>query len=119
MNIEYTRTIIDEGHFTEADYPFTIKPKFSKLGSIIEFSRQGPLMNYPPNVCIRYLLGFNATTLFEEYNLSPNLVDILSFDNIFFETDIVQWMIFRGKRSGVLHNFTKDVDTDLKIHLKI
>ena len=39
------------------------------------------------------LLGFNETILWEEYNLSPNPVDILSFDNFFIETHIAQDMI--------------------------
>ena len=38
LNDETKRIIIHEGHFTEADYPFTIKPNFSTLGSIIEIS---------------------------------------------------------------------------------
>ena len=59
---------------------------------------------------MRDLLGFNARTLYEENNLSPNSVDILSFDNIFFECDIAQGMIFKGKRTGIIHNFTMDVD---------
>ena len=36
FNDEIKRNIIDEGHHTEANYPFTIKPTFSTLGSIIE-----------------------------------------------------------------------------------
>ena len=58
---------------------------------------------------MRDILGFNARTLHEEYNLSRNSVDILSFDSIYLETDIAQGLIFRGKRSGVIHNFTMDV----------
>ena len=50
----------------------------------------------------------------EEYNLSDYPVDILSFDNIFLECDIAQGMIFRGKRSGIIHNFTMDVDPGYK-----
>ena len=60
------------------------------------------------------LLGFNETLLWEEYNLSPNLVDILSFDNFFIETDMARGKIFRGKRSGIIHNFTMDVDPGYK-----
>ena len=55
------------------------------------------------------MLGFDNTTKFCEYNHSNNPVDILSFDNIFLETDKAQGMIFKGKRSGELHNFTMDV----------
>ena len=46
---------------------------------------------------MRDLLGFNARTLYEEYILPMNPVDILSFDNIFIECDIAQGLIFRGK----------------------
>ena len=63
---------------------------------------------------IRELLGFNARTWNEEYNLSPNPVDILSFYNIFLESDIAQGMISKGKRSGMIHNFTMDVDPGYK-----
>ena len=63
---------------------------------------------------MRDILGFNKTTIFQEYNLSPNPVDILSFDNIFLECNIAQGMIFKGKRSGIIHNFTMDVDPGYK-----
>ena len=32
----YTNCFFDAGCITEGDYPFTIKPNFSTLGSIIE-----------------------------------------------------------------------------------
>ena len=60
------------------------------------------------------LLGFDETILWKEYNLSSNPVDIISFDNIFTEIDIAQGMIFKGKRSGNIHNFTKVVDPGYK-----
>ena len=39
FNIEIKRNFIDEEQYTEANYPFTIKPIFSTLGSIIEISQ--------------------------------------------------------------------------------
>ena len=36
LSDEIKRIIIDEEHYTEANYPFKIKPNFSTLGSIIE-----------------------------------------------------------------------------------
>ena len=63
---------------------------------------------------IRDLLGFNARTLYEEYNLSPNPVDIISFNNSFIETDIAKGMIFKGKRSGIIKNFTMSVSPEYK-----
>ena len=60
------------------------------------------------------LLGFNARTLYEEYNLSSNSVDIISFNNIFIETDIAKGMIFKGKRSRIIMNFTISVSPGYK-----
>ena len=114
LNNEIKRIIIAEEHFTEADYPFKIQPNFSTLGSVIEISSQGPKITFIPDDSVRSLLGFKATTIYEEYNLSPNPVDILSFDSFFHETGVAQGMIFRGKRSGINHIFTKDVDPGYK-----
>ena len=114
LNNEIKRIIIDAGHYTEANYPFTIKPNFSTHGSIIERSSQGPVITFVPDDSKRDLLGFNKTTIYEEYNLSQNLVDILSFDNFFIECNIVQGIIFKGKRSGVIHKFTMDIDPGYK-----
>ena len=38
----------------------------------------------------------------------------MSFDNNFVQCNIAQGMIFRGKRSGIIHNFTVDVDPGCK-----
>ena len=97
MNNDIERNIIQEEQYTEANYPFTIKPKFSKLGSIIEISTQGPVLIFVPGDSTRDLLRFNKTTIFEKYNSSSNLVDILSFDKFFLECDIVQGLIFKVK----------------------
>ena len=75
---EIKRIIIDEEHYPELSYPFTIKPSFSALGSIIKTSTKGPIKTFVPYDRLRDHLGFNSTTIFEEYNLSPNPVDILS-----------------------------------------
>ena len=102
--------IIDEEHYTEAIYPFKIKPIFSTHGSIIGKSTQGPVITFLPVHSMREHLGFNRTLIFEEYNLSHNPVDILSIDNTFLECDIAQGKIFKSKRSGIFHDFTLDVD---------
>ena len=110
LNNEIKRIIIDEEHYTEANYPFSIKPNFSTLGSIIEISTQGPVITFVPDDSMGDLLGFNRTIIFEEYNLSPNPVDILSFDNIFLECDIAQGMIFKGRKSNIIQNWCMDVN---------
>ena len=107
MNNEITRIFIDEEHYTEICYPFTTKPNFSTLGSIITISTQGPIITFEPDDSKRDLLGFNETTKYEEYNLSPNPVDMLSLDKIFLDCDIAQGMISKGKRSRTI---TMDVD---------
>ena len=114
MNDEIKRIIIDEEHYTESNYPFTIKPNFSTLGSIKEISTHGSVITILPDDSMRDLIGFKKTTIYEEYNFSPNPVDILSFDNIFLERNIVQGMIFEGERCGIIHNFPIDVDPGYK-----
>ena len=101
--------IIDQDHYTEDEYSFTIKPSFSTLGCNIEISPQGPIISVVFNDSIRNLLGFRKTILYKRFNISPNPVDIISFDNIFIETDFAKAMIFKGKRSGIIMNFTMSV----------
>ena len=82
------------------------------LGSIIQISP--PIISFMFDDSIRDLLRFRARTLYEEYTPSNNPVDKLQFDIIFLECDIAQGMIFRVKRSGIIHNFTMDVDPAYK-----
>ena len=114
MNDEIKRTILDEEHHTEANYLFKFKPNFSTLGSIIEISPQGPIIGFLFNDSIKDLLGFHAITLYEEYKLSTNPVDILSFDNVFLECDIAQRTIFKGRKSNIIHNWTLTVNPGYK-----
>ena len=114
LNDEIERIIINHMHFSEENYPFQIKANFSTLHSIIEISSEESATSFKPNGSIGSLLGFNRRSIYEEYNLSDNPVDILSFDNIVIETDIAQGMIFKGRRSGIIHNFTMDVDPGYK-----
>ena len=114
LNIEIKRKNIDEEHYTESNYPFTIKPNFSTIGPIIGISTQGPIITFQRDDNIGDLLGFFKSKIYEKYNLSPNPVDILSFDNIFLECDIAQGMIFKCKRSGIVHNWTMTVDPGYK-----
>ena len=46
LNDAIKRIIIDGEHYTEANYPFKIKPNFSTLGSINEISLQGPIISF-------------------------------------------------------------------------
>ena len=59
---------------------------------------------------IRKLLGFRETMLHKEYDLSDDPVDILLFDNIFLECYIAKGMLFKGKRTNIIHNWTMTVD---------
>ena len=110
MNKEIKRIVIDEEHYTESYYPLTIKTIFSTLGSIIEKSIHGPVITFVPDDSIKVLLGFNKITIYDEYKLSTNLVDILSFDISFLECDNAQEMMFKGNRKVIIHNFFMDVD---------
>ena len=64
LNNEIKTIKIDVDQYTEANYPITIKPNFSTLGSIVEISSQGPLFTFLHDDSIRKLLGFNATTIY-------------------------------------------------------
>ena len=116
---EIKMIVINEGLFIQANYPFTTKPNFSTLGSIIKISPQEPIISFMFDDSVRDPWGFHAITLYEEYNLSYNLVDILSFYNLLLETNIAQTMIFRGKRSGIIHKWAMTVDTVYKYKEKI
>ena len=114
LDAEIKRILIDKEYYTIESYPFTIKPNFSTLGSIVEIKSKGPIIGFVFDDSIGSLLGFNETILYKEYNLSDNPVDILSFDNIFIECDIAHGMIFKGRRSRIIFNFTMDVDPGYK-----
>ena len=114
LDNEIKRIIIDAGLYSKNDYPFKIKPNFATLGSIIEISPQGPIISFMFDDSIRDPLGFNARTFNEEYNLSPNPLDIISFNNIFIETDIAKGLIFKGKRSGIIMNFKMQLSPGYK-----
>ena len=114
LDKELKRIVIDEEHYSEANYPFKIKPNFSTIGSIIETSPQGPIISFMFDDIIRDLSGFNARTLNEEFTISNNPVDILSFDNIFIECDIAQGMISSSKKIRNYSQFTMDVDPGYK-----
>ena len=111
-----SKNIIEEGYFTGPTHPFKIKPNFSTLGSIIEISSNinGSQIAFTPDDSIRYLLGFKPKVIHEEQNLSDYPVDTLSFDNIFLESDIAQGMIFKGEKTGSIHNWKITVDPGYK-----
>ena len=95
MNNEIKRNNIEEGHYIENEYPFTIKPNFSTLGEIIESSPEGPIISFVYDNSIRSLLGFRETILYKNSNPSTNRADIRSFDNVFLEINSAQGMILK------------------------
>ena len=52
LNNEIKRIVIDEEHFTAADYPFKIKPHFSTSGNIIQKFRKEPIFSFLLHDCI-------------------------------------------------------------------
>ena len=110
LDLEIKRLIINRyAGMDDESYPFSIKPNFSTLGSIIEIKDEWKI-DFTQDNTIRDVLGFKSKIVSEEYNLSDNPVDIISFDNIFIECDIAKAMIFKSKRTGIIHNFTMDVN---------
>ena len=82
------------------------------MGAIFELSSSftGSQNAFTPDDYIGDLLGFKPVVLHKEYNLWHNAVDLLAFDNTLLETDIGQDMIFKGKRTGLFHKFTMDMN---------
>ena len=115
---EIKRIIIGKGYYSENNYPFTIKPNFSTLGSIIEITQTGPRSSFVMEDSVRNLLGLDETILYNEYNLPPNLVHILSFDNIFIQCDIAQGTIYKGRRSGITRIWTMTVAPGYKKYVE-
>ena len=114
LDLEIKRILIEDGHITKDFYPFSIKPNFSTLGGIIKITDPNFLIDFTYDNTIRDLLGFNVVILEDEYNLSISPVDILTFDNFFLKCDNAQGMIYRGKRSGIIHNWTITVGPGYK-----
>ena len=114
LNDEFKRNLIDKCHYTEAENPFTIKPNFSTLGSVIEINPKGAIIGFVFDDSTRNLLGFRETMLLIKNNLSDNPVDVLSFDKNFLECEIARGMLFRGNRSNIIHNWTMTVDPGYK-----
>ena len=59
---------------------------------------------------IRDLLGFNARTLYEEIIYHIILLIFYHLIIFFRECDLVHGKFFKHERSGIIHNFTTDVD---------
>ena len=66
LNNEIKRILIDKERYTEAIYPFTIKPNFSILRSIVQITPQGPIFAFVFGDSIGSLLGFDETILWKE-----------------------------------------------------
>ena len=113
---ETKRNIIKKGQFSEADYPFPIKPKFWTLGSNIRISIQELIVGFVQDDSIKNLLNFSVV-IYEQYNLSHESVDILSFDNISLHCKVPQGMIFKKEGSRTIQNLTTDVTIPVKTKL--
>ena len=66
LNKEIKRIIIDKGHYTKDEYPFTTKPKFSTLGSNIEMKPQRSKNGCVFDDSIGSLLRFHETIIWQE-----------------------------------------------------
>ena len=82
---------------------------YQTLGSFIEISSNitGRQIAFTLHDSIRDLLGYKPVMIHEEFNLTHYPVRILPLNKIFIETDIAHGMIFKGKRSGIIHFFYK------------
>ena len=94
MDLEFKRFFIEDGYFTEINYPLVIKPNSSILGTNIEITAERRTqLSFIHDDSIQSYLGFEPTVIQDEYKLSDNPVDNLSIDNIFLERDAAPGMI--------------------------
>ena len=71
LNEEIERNNIEEGYITKEDNPFTIKPSFSTLVSIIEIEQgKGWRIGFVQDDSLRDLLVFKPRVIHDEYNIS-------------------------------------------------
>ena len=80
----------------------------------ISSNNTGTQIASTPDYSVRDLLGIKPVVLHEEYNLSVYPVDILSFDKNFIETNIAKGIFFKSRHTGIIHNYTMDVDPGYK-----
>ena len=95
-----------KGCFTPELYPFKITPNFSTLGGFIEIKPNfiGSGISFLHDDSRREFLRFDSVVIYDQYNLSHNPVEILSFDNMFMETNIAQGMTFQIDLQPILIN---------------
>ena len=87
LNDEIKRTIIYKEHSTEANYPFSIKPNFSTLGSSVEIKPQGAITGFVFDDSIDKLLGFNETILWKNIIYHP--IPLIYFPLIIFLLNVI------------------------------
>ena len=63
LNNDIKRIMIDKSNYTEDEYPFTIKPTFSTLSSIIEKLPRRPIIGFVFDNSFRNLPGFHKTII--------------------------------------------------------
>ena len=77
LNKAIRRIIIDKGHYTENEYPFTVKATSSTLVSIAEIKPQGAIIGFVFQDSIRSLLGLHETILYKKYIIYQKILLIL------------------------------------------
>ena len=77
-------------------------------------SGRGWRINFVQDDTLGDLLGFEPKVIHDDCSKSDCPFDNLSSDNVLLTTDIAQVMIFKGKRSGNIHNLTMDVNPGYK-----
>ena len=82
LNAEIDRIIIKQGHITEENYLFKIRPRIPTLGSVLE-KEPGRrwLVSFAQDDTLRDLLGSKPKVLHDEYIISDYPADILPSDN--------------------------------------
>ena len=109
---EIRRQMIVNGDDGDA---IVIMPEISTSRSIVNITNPLYRVDFSVEHSIGPLLGFNGETITVAYNLSPNIVNIMSINSILVHLDIIQGSYVNGRASPTIYSFYPNAGPGYKI----
>jgi hypothetical protein len=86
----------------------------STLKSVMEITGRYKV-HFRPNNSLRSMLGFKNKVYHAGFNESENIVNILTVNSVFVETDFINGSYVNGKLSPIIYSFFPNVSPGFKI----
>jgi hypothetical protein len=117
INNYVQRTMKDNGDYDSVNDEFyiTILPDNNTLRSIVNITNPTYQVDFNPPNSIRTLLGFDAGIILQGYNVSQNIVNILSITSIRITSNIISGSYSNGDVDNIIYSFFPDVGPGFKI----